>query len=269
MTNITPTTERFATDPCSWVYSGLLAAALFLGSAQPGAAQAPAAQEPEGEPTSGRGFFQTGYLGLDPEDLNVSLNDVGLPDIASGFVTFGGGGYGQRGLFLIGGEGHAIVDQEEATPNGEFQLSAGGGYGLFRIGYLAYSEGQLDLFPLFGIGGGGLSVNIKGRSAPTFDQVLEAPARSSSLATGGFLLDASIGLNYRIVLSDEEESSRGGLVVGAQAGYIFEPGGSSWTLDGLNNVAGGPDLKLQGFHFRASIGGWGTEEPAQSGAAAN
>jgi hypothetical protein len=167
---------------------------------------------------------------------------------------------------MIGGEGHALIGQEEATPGGEFELSAGGGYGLFRIGYLAFETAGFDLYPLVGIGGGSLNVDIKGRSAPTFDDVLDAPARSSSLSTSGFLLDASVGVNYRIALAEEGGPSTGGLLLGMEVGYTYQPGGSSWKLDGLNNVAGGPDFKLQGFHLRVSLGGWGRSEPEPGGA---
>jgi hypothetical protein len=106
-----------------------------------------------------------------------------------------------------------------------------------------------------------VSVDITGRSAPTFDDVLEAPARSSSLSTGGFLMDASVGINYRLAMAEEDGTSTGGLLLGVEVGYTLQPGSSSWKLDGLNDVAGGPDFKLEGLHIRASIGGWGRREP--------
>jgi opacity protein-like surface antigen len=221
------------------------------------ASAASSQESSEGE--MGRGFFQAGYMGLDLNGLNASLDAADYPSLDSNFVTLGGAGYGNQGRFLIGGEGHAILGSEKTTSDGSFELSAGGGYGLFRIGYLAYSQANLDLFPTIGIGGGAMSVSIKERSAPTFDQVLEDPSRSSELSNGMFLLDLSLAANYRILVATDDDEGEGGLLLGLQAGYTFSPGNPSWELNGLNKVAGGPSLEIEGAHVRLSLGGWGRE----------
>lgn len=240
-----------------WVAVGTLSAVAALAGATNAAAQTPVGPAA----VVGGGYFQAGYMDLGLEELNASLDDSGYPSLDSGFITLGGAGYGSRGRFLIGGEGHGILENSETTPDGAYEISAGGGYGLFRVGYLAYSEQNFDVFPLFGIGGGGLNLDIKNRSAPLFDDVLDDPARSSSLSTGGFLLDLSVGATYRLELADED-GERGGMLFGVQVGYTFQPGETSWDLDGLNDVAGGPDFQIEGFHIRFSVGGWG-EEPAE------
>lgn len=219
----------------------------------------PASSQDGGESEIGRGFFQAGYMGLDLNGLNKSLSDASYPSLDSNFVTLGGAGYGNQGRFLIGGEGHAILGSEKTTSDGSFEISAGGGYGLFRIGYMAYSRANLDVFPTIGIGGGSMSVSIKERSAPTFDQVLENPSRSSELSNGMFLLDLSLAANYRIPVPIDDGEGEGGPLLGLQVGYTFSPGNPSWELDGLNKVAGGPSLQIEGAYIRVSLGGWGRE----------
>lgn len=116
----------------------------------------PSAQEPADSLGRGMGFFQVGYMGLDLGELNRSLNGAAYPSLDESFLTLGGTGYGFRGRFLIGGEGHAILGRSETTSDGSTRLSAGGGYGFFRVGYRAVAGPRLDVFPSIGIGGAGL-----------------------------------------------------------------------------------------------------------------
>jgi len=180
---------------------------------------------PDRDAVAGRGFFQVGYLHLDLDGLNSDLLAAGLPRLEQDHLTLGGAGYGSSGRFLIGGEGHALIGEDETTADGSRQLSPSGGYGLFRIGYLAFSRSQLDVYPLLGIGGGGMSLTIAERSAPTFDDVLADPERAARLSTGMFLLDLGVGANYRVAVGDDDEE--GGFLVGLQAGYTFAPWSTS------------------------------------------
>lgn len=216
---------------------------------------------------TGRGYFQVGYMGLDLGPLNQSLLDAGYPTLDDSFLTLGGGGYGGVGRFVIGGEGHGLIGRHETTSDGTRRISAGGGYGLFRVGYRAFSWEGLDIVPLIGVGGGGLSLDILERSVPIFDDVLADPGRSSRLSTGMFLLDASVAASYRVQMPGQRrrERERGGLLLGLQVGYTFAPGRTSWKLDGINDVAGGPDFEIEGASIRLSIGGWGREEPDDDG----
>jgi hypothetical protein len=233
------------------------AMAVVLASGAYGASEVGAQEMDLRQSRSGRGFFQAGYLGLDVDDVNAALAGAGFPTLDRGTVTLGGGGYATRGRFVIGGEGHGILSQDQPAVDGSVQIGLDGGYGLFKVGYLAYSEDGFDVYPTVGIGGGGLSLSIVERSAPTFDDILEDPARSSRLSTGMFLLDLGVSGDYRFMKRVDEDGGGGGLLVGFQAGYVFAPGSSDWRLDDINGVAGGPDLGVQGFYIRLSLGGWG------------
>jgi hypothetical protein len=175
------------------------------------------------------------------------------------YLTLGGAGFGTRGRFLIGGEGHALLGASESDAGGAHQLSTGGGFGLFRVGFLAISGDAFDVYPMLGIGGGAMSLKIVERDAPTFGEVLADPERSSSLDTGMFLMDVGLGANYRIVMGERDDGI-GGMLLGVSVGYTFAPGDSSWNLDGINSVAGGPTFQIEGPYVRLSIGGWGVEQ---------
>jgi hypothetical protein len=238
---------------------GLAILGMVISAPQGGVAQ----EEPaEGGVDGGRGFFQVGYMRLGMDDLNTALAGGGLPTMDEDVLTLGGAGYGARGRFLIGGEGHALTGRKETTPGGARELAVSGGYGMFRIGYLVVTGDAFDIYPLFGIGGGGMSLKIAERGAPTFDQVIADPETSSTLSTTVFVLDVAAAANFRITMSDNEDGV-GGFLLGVQAGYSFTPAQSGWTLDGTNDVAGGPDLRIQGPYVRLSIGGWGRQNPEE------
>jgi hypothetical protein len=243
--------------------AGVLAAA-------PGIVRAQAADAPL-PPAAGRGAFQAGWQTLDLGALNRDLRAAGYPAFDEGLFTLGGFGLGTSGRFLIGGEGHGLVTREETTPDGTFRTRLSGGYGLFTVGYLAARGPRWDLYPLVGVGGGGLSLEIVERSSPTFDDVLTEPGRSSRLSTGGVLVDLGLGADLRFAdgpggrdEDDDNDEGVGGLFVGLRAGWLWSPGDWQWELDELNDVAGGPGTDLTGFYIRVSLGGWGGERPGEA-----
>lgn len=219
-----------------------------------------------------RGFFQVGYQAPDIDGLNGALVDAGLPGFGDGFLTLGGAGFFTAGRFLIGGEGHGLLPREETTAGGQFRNRLTGGYGMFNLGYAAWSDGALDLYPVLGIGGGGMQLEIIERSSPVFDDVLDDPGTSSRLSSSAFLLSAGVGADWRFGSDRPARRSRrdrddddddddadhrwGGWLLGVRAGWVWAPGGVNWELDDLNDVAGGPDTAPTGFHLRVSIGGW-------------
>lgn len=243
--------------------------ASFLGTLLLTFAAAPPLLAQDGLP-GGRGAFQVGFQGSDLDALNTRLVGAGLPSFDDGFVTLGGFGLGRVGRVLIGGEGHGLLPREEDSADGDLRTRLTGGYGLFNLGYLAHSGRRLDVYPILGIGGGGMSLEIIERSAPTFDDVLADPARSSRLTSGTFLVSAALGADLRLGGADrrtrrdrrrhdddDDDGHRGGLLVGIRAGWLWAPGDTDWELDTLNDVSNGPAAGPEGLYVRVSIGGWG------------
>lgn len=210
----------------------------------------------------GRGFFQVGYMGLDLSNLNATLVASDLPQLNDQYLTLGGGGYGEIGRWMIGGEGAGLVGQHRATTSGSYDVSLDGGFGMFRMGYNITPHRTFDIFPSIGLGGAGMQLQMRGRSAPTFGEVLADPGRSSRMTTGGFLLGVGVDGNYRLVFGEAPTGEQGGMLIGVSTGYVFQPATTDWHLDGLNSVAGGPTVKVEGFYVRFSIGGWGRKPAA-------
>jgi hypothetical protein len=201
-------------------------------------------------PGDGAGFFGIGWTNADVADLNARLTAVGYPDFGRTGLLIGGGGYRQlRGGLLLGGEGYGAGFGEEAHVGRTTRL--GGGYGLFNVGYMLPTGPNLRLYPLVGIGGGGLVLSVSGRPTDAgFDDVLRQPDHGVALSRGSFLTSLGAGLEVR------PGAGGRGPMVGVRVGYSFAPFSSAWRLE-EQTIGAGPDSSLQGLQVRFLIGGGG------------
>jgi len=206
---------------------------------------------------SGGGYFMMGVSVLDVDDLNTRLANSGYPEFSNNFISIGGGGRGFVNKFVLGGQGHTLIagDENITLNNTAYKTSLTAGYGLFNFGYLIYSKNRLNIYPLIGLGGGGLMLKITEDSSPSFDEILANPKRSVELNFGVFLLSVSLGMEYFIKLG-EDEKGIGGLIVGLEAGYMIAPFSDDWMME-KNDVIGGPDIGFQGPYIRFMFGGGG------------
>jgi len=202
----------------------------------------------------GMGYFMMGIGSLDIGDLNTRLETAGFSTFSEKFVSFGGGGHSINGNLIMGGEGHGMSVGE--VSEGDYTTSLGAGYGFFDIGYAIYSTDALYVYPMLGIGGGGMSIRIveKGTS-PSFNDVLENPKRGVEVSTGGFLLNLSLGTDY-VFAMEKDETGRGGLAIGLRVGYIFTPRKGDWAMD-ETKLSGSPETVITGPYVRIVLGGGG------------
>jgi len=203
---------------------------------------------------SGRGYFITGWSTLDVTKLNDRLTSHGYPEFSNSFISIGGGGHVFiKNKLVIGGQGHTLIGSEKTSGSLKSTISAG--YGVFDIGYIIYSRKDLNIYPLLGFGGGGLTLKIAEDSSPAFDDILANPKRSVELIYGGFVLNLSLGIDYFVKMGEDEEGV-GGLVFGLQGGYMLAPITHDWKID-ENDVNGGPEIGFGGPYVKVMIGGGG------------
>lgn len=205
----------------------------------------------------GRGYFMFGGSIIDIKSLNSKLDSKGYPKFPDNFISLGGGGHGIIGKVIIGGEGHGLIGRETTGGSKTYKTSISAGYGFFNFGYIVYSTKGLSVYPLLGLGGGGMSFKIVERETiPSFDDVLNNPKRSANLSTSGFLLNLALGTDYLLKL-EEDKKREGGLVFGLRIGYTFALIKGSWKMDGIE-ISGGPEIGITGPYIRLMIGGGGS-----------
>ncbi|MBN2357777.1 hypothetical protein JXO59_16825 [candidate division KSB1 bacterium] len=204
--------------------------------------------------SEGRGFFMAGFHTIDVGDLSTALTANGYPKVDNQFISMGGCGYAiLNDRLLIGGEGHGLVGDKNSA-NG-YELSLVSGYGLFNIGYIVMKKGDLSLYPMFGIGGGGFTLKIVQEQGRTFDEMLADPDRGVELNSGGLTLSVALGVDYLINMS-KDAREKGGLAFGLRLGYNYTPLVGDWLYEAAE-ISGGPEIGITGPFVKLMFGGGG------------
>lgn len=116
----------------------------------------------------GRGYVTVGLGVLDLGSLNDRMGLNGYPAFPDRMLAIGGGGHAIRDRWLLGGEGRALIgrtkDATRANQNDELSLT--GGAGFFNLGYLIVKRRELHVYPLLGLGAGGIQMKITERASP-------------------------------------------------------------------------------------------------------
>ena len=225
----------------------VLVSVLFVGLSQ-GQEMAPVAKE-----NGGMGYSMFGRSTIDIKDLNARLESKGFSPMSDQFFSVGGGGHAiVNSRWIIGGEGQALLGDEVIS--GNYKNSLNISYAFFNLGYIVYSIKGLSVYPLLGIGAGGMNLKIAEKvTALTLDEVLADPERGVELSTGGLLLNLAVGIDYLLALG-KDEKERGGFLLGFRAGYTLSPFKGSWTLDEIE-ISDAPELGITGPYLSIIFGG--------------
>ena len=200
----------------------------------------------------GAGGMNAGAVHYDMDGFNQFLPE-GYPTLSGDFLTIGGDGYFMYENFVIGGSGHGMFGDEIRF--NQQKAAIGGGMGFFQFGYDFLHKDNLKLYPLVGIGGGGLTMVFSTLGNVSASDVKQGNTDGNYLQTdiswGSALLDLGIGFDY-FPESEGKSSPR----LGVRAGYIFAPLPSDFSYGG-GPITGASSFSLNGYYFRIIIGGGG------------
>jgi hypothetical protein len=211
--------------------------------------------KPQAKQDGGMGYSMFGRGTIDISDLNSKLESKGYSTMSDNFFSAGGGGHRifSSGL-IIGGEGHAVLGDEVTSGNNKHSVNVG--YGFLNLGYIVYSVQELRFYPLLGLGVGGMTFTIKEDvTSLTLDDILDNPGRKAEISTGGFLINLAFGIDYLLKFA-EDETGKGGMLLGLRAGYTISPVKGDWNMDDLE-ISGAPKIGITGPFIRLMIGGGG------------
>ncbi|MCX8112880.1 MAG: hypothetical protein N3E49_06795 [Bacteroidia bacterium] len=188
----------------------------------------------------GAGWFSIGYTVLSGHNAlrdALRANGLSVPASPSGIIVGGGGG-GYLSRIFLGGYGEAIIGGD-----------LGGGYGLFRLGYLWRLGSRLVILPTVGIGGGRYGFTVSNRPEEvSFVQAIDPaggiPPRT--LSTSGIIGGLGLSLQY---------FSAKGPMVGLELGYSRGLGGfEDWGAAGVD-LRNGPEITPTQLYVRLLVGG--------------
>ncbi|NOY77102.1 MAG: hypothetical protein GXO76_04455 [Calditrichaeota bacterium] len=204
----------------------------------------------------GLGYFMVGAATIDLSDLNAALHAAGYPKLSDRFLSMGGGGLAFINRLIIGGEGSGL-SEASVTANGN-RITLTGGYGMFEMGYLLFSAQKGGLYPLLGIGGGGLNLNLaEENQSVKFSEILNTPKGSVQLSSGAFLINLGLGGHY-FLRSADRKGEASGFLVGFRLGYVLALTSKNWELQN-GTVLDAPKTTFSGPYFQLTIGGGGQQ----------
>jgi hypothetical protein len=232
-----------------------LVAAAFVLAAEP-------AQAEDTPVVGGFGHFSPGILGGGVLGLNRTLSEdtllgpgVGVDGTAA---SIGGGGKIYVGGVMIGGNGFGFVYPDYGTERGS--ASVGGGGGGFSLGYNILREKYALLYPYVGVGGASIEIQVNNRQSVreiVFGDAVVGPGESRTFVTGFFYYELGIGLQALLLQPDADGSGGGGLIVGAEVGFISSVSGGSWQTEQEEDVQNLEGVAFTGGYFRLTVGGGG------------
>lgn len=222
------------------------------------------AQEQEKSIHGAFGQFFIGPVMLPSQILTNYLNQADVlgktyDPIFFGY-TIGGEMVGMFDKFYIGFGGFGVIKPLSSSSVGSAKTNISGGY--FKLGYRYYSTTNSLMHVYAGFGGMSYSLdllNLSDTAQIRFNRKNPLlPGKRECFTVSGFLFDLGTGIKTFVVSeSDETKKSRGGLLVGIDAGCFITIPMSGWNQSRVV-VSGPPDLlPMVCPYLRVSIGGGG------------
>lgn len=180
--------------------------------------------------------------------VNEELEKANKPTFDDSYITFGGMIRLRFDRLLIDMEAHGFrADPEE---NGNYESVLSGGYTFIGVGYDIFQTESIALYPIVGIGGGAIRMDIYEKDEVAFADAVNTPGRGVTLTKGNVILHVAIGFDYFFKLFDS-----GGPILGIQLGYNQALKDGDWKMfpqgdddkTGGTKVTNGPDFAFTGF----------------------
>jgi len=204
--------------------------------------------------SGGCGAFMIGFDMPNLGNLNDKLEANGYGSFDNKFLATGGFGYAAIKSVILGGEG---AGESQIIKNDSLKAKLSAGYGLFDIGYVVFSSPVALIFPVVGIGGGGIDLTLwRTDMSLQFDSILANPGITTVLNTGGLILKGEFDFLFFPPLG-KGSSQPNGIMLGVRVGYMYMPQKASWKFEDID-VSDGPDSRLNGLyiHFMIGMGGF-------------
>ncbi len=217
---------------------------------------------PERNPwLGGLGFASAGIIAGSFGDIEPALraDDALGPDASVGPMAItlgGGGGLLVSGRYMFRGKGFGMFVPSSPTSRGRVGLTGGGG-GL-DVGMVIYNRRHWMLYPFFGVGGLGMSLDVDNGSDGDLvlgGRTIEAGA-TRTLRTGFATLELGFAFHREVFGPSQPGSSgHGGFIHGGEIGVMTSVAAGRWDDEGATvAMAGGQVL---GGYLRLHFGGGG------------
>ncbi len=198
-------------------------------------------------------MYLLGGLGFyDVDAINSSFSDNGYSELKSPALSLGLAGDLSIGRIIAGIEGHWLKNVGTTAERDDLNADINSRYWLYRIGVDLAKWRGLRVYPILGIGTAITTINLTSESGASFNDVLENPGRDVTMSQRALLIDASLGIDYRFKIRENEYKSSF-FTVGVRGGYLFAPYSGEWKT-GSAEISGGPEMIINGPTVQLMLG---------------
>ncbi|KPL07669.1 hypothetical protein AMJ86_03485 [bacterium SM23_57] len=194
------------------------------------------------------------YLGFDVPEIDVKVQELGIPALGDGMMLYGGGGFAQIvPRFRLGGMGFGgslstSGYQSPFSKEVDIGIGFGGITGEYDLLYLKRFNGYIGTM----FGWGGLSISIHRSQTPANwediwgDYVQGTSVENASTDLNGSLLILMPWAGARYFLTSW-------MAIDGRAGYFWSKiDGEDWKTND-EKVFNGPDIDLGNFYLQLSL----------------
>ena len=189
---------------------------------------------------------------MDIKKLNTILKTKGYSQFSNNIFGFGGSYHVLFKKIVLDAEGYGFFtgNKKSTVANIKYQTSLNGGYIIFNAGYLVYEKGGVNIFPLVGLGAGGMTLHKTERAVRSFDDNIDS-SRSISVSKAMIILNLALEADKLFINNNRYCPFGSG--IGVRIGYRYSPVQFDWKVVGID-VDGGPDVSFTGPYFRVMFG---------------
>lgn len=199
----------------------------------------------------GKLFAGIGGAFFDFYDLNSRLNKTSYPSVGNEYLHFGANYQLIYNKVITDFEYYKIAINNNR--NDTYKTSLQGEYGFVNIGFLVVSARHFQLYPLVGVGGGTINLEITQEGEFSFDNILQNSQNIVKMSKSGAVINIGLGADF--IISVDKKKSSPAFLIGIRGGYTYDTSGTEWTANGLA-IDNGPAVGLSGFYVRLMLGMW-------------
>ncbi len=199
-------------------------------------------------------YYGGGIHTLNISDLNTVLTKSSYKSFPTSLYSIGGGSRSISGKLVTGSDWNVSLENKNLnTVNGFNSYISSSANILLNAGYIIFSAGDFNVYPILGGGIGRITMDIvKDGKAPDFNDSLSKPEKMTSFSSLSLLLDLGIGADYLVKLG-KSEPKKGGIVFGLKVGSMFTVYQTNFQLKG-ESVPGSPAINNNGFYIKLFAG---------------
>lgn len=160
------------------------------------------------------------------------------------------------GITIQGGMTQPVTIKDYLVTGNNYQVSSNYGNLMLHLGYSIISTDKFKLYPILGIGGGRIALQIQSIDNFSISQIASSGGTESTIYKYMPFFDAGWGFDLLLKAPMATDERNFGGVLGIRAGYTQGVGVGNWRFNS-GTITDNPSYNPGMFYVKANIGFYG------------